>query len=73
MLRQLTAEEIQEYAARKDVKGYAVMNFLAEVKSYHDIREAVSDVANEAYRYDLNDETIVAITLGIFEAGGVTL
>jgi len=71
MLRKLTAEEIQVYAARKDVKGHAVMNFLAEVKTYEDIRDALSDAINEAYQYNWNDETIVAIALGIFKAGGV--
>ncbi|MCK4329459.1 hypothetical protein KAX02_06415 [candidate division WOR-3 bacterium] len=72
-MRQLTAEEIQEYAARKDVKGYAVMNFLGNVKEYSDIRDALSDVANEVYRFDWNDETIVAIALGVFKAGGVVV
>ena len=71
MLKKLTAEEIQEYAARKDVKGYAVMNFLQLIESYQDIRDALSDAINNAYKYNWNDETIVAIALGIFKAGGV--
>ena len=73
MLRKLTAEEIQEYAARKDVKGYAVMNFLQLIGTYHDIRDGLSDAINDAYKYNWNDETIVAISLGIFKAGGVMI
>lgn len=73
MLRKLTAEEIQEYAARKDAVGHAVMNTLADVNKYEDIRDALGDIINMAYNYNWNDETIVAISLGIFMAGGVTL
>lgn len=71
MLRKLTAEEIQEHAARKDVKGYAVMNFLQLIDTYQDICDGLSDAINDAYKYNWNDETIVAIALGIFAAGGV--
>jgi len=73
MLRQLTIEEIQKFAGRQDVTGYAVTQFLADVKKYSDIRDALGDAINYAYNYNWNDETMVAIALGIFEAGGVTL
>jgi len=72
-MRKLTAEEIQVYAARKDVTSYAVENFLADVKEYQDVRDALSDCINDSYRYNWNDETIVAIALGIFKAGEVIL
>ena len=72
-MRKLTAEEIQEYAARKDVKEYAVMNFLQLIETYEDIRDALSDAINNAYQYNWNDETIVAISLGVFKAGGVVV
>ncbi|MCK4328895.1 hypothetical protein KAX02_03525 [candidate division WOR-3 bacterium] len=73
MLRKLTAEEIQRCVERMDVTGHAVMNTLADVNKYDDIRDAIGDIINMAYNYNWNDETIVAISLGIFMAGGVTL
>jgi hypothetical protein len=69
-LRQLTKEEINYLASRKNVKVIAVENFLMDVTSNGNICDAYSNLELDARLYKWNASTVKAIQDGIEASAG---
>lgn len=64
-LRKLTADEIEKFAARKDVRRVAVENFLGTVHNNENAPTARANLYYDADLYKWNHATIKAIEAGI--------
>lgn len=67
-LRQLTAQEIETFAARKGVKRIAVENFLASVAANPSWMDAFDNANRDQQMYNWNAATRDAIICGIYLA-----
>ena len=70
MLRKLTAEEIEQFASRENVRRIAVENFLMTVANNLDMDAALINLCMDAKSYDWDRGTLKAITHGVVLAGG---
>lgn len=68
-MRPLTAEEIEQFASREDVRRIAVENFLMTVSNNNDVETALMNVHRDGKMYRWNNATLQAITEGIVLAG----
>jgi len=70
-MRELTADEIEKFACRRNVRRIAVENFLMTVDNNDSLGDALANLGMDAGLYKWNRETVGAITKGIYLAGGV--
>ncbi|MCK4329460.1 hypothetical protein KAX02_06420 [candidate division WOR-3 bacterium] len=72
MLRKLTAEEIEGFASRENVKRIPVENFLMTVTNNDNITAALNNLEYDGKVYYWNRETMKAINEGIHLSGGMS-
>lgn len=68
MTQPLTADVIEEYAARPGARRLAVENFLMTVHNNPTQHDALMNLSMDARLYGWSDETVKAIGYGIFRA-----